>query len=564
MMVKVNFVAENKSVLVAKGTTILEAAKKLEIVIESPCNAEGVCGKCKVQVSKDSLKNIEQYGKHQLSDQEKSQGFVLSCQTKVIGNVNVEAVSKHQNKTLQILNHGQSFDIEVDSLIKKEYDGNGKTIIYAGDQIIGEEEGDTSLLNFGVVVDIGTTTLVATIVNINTGEELYSVSALNPQSLYAQDVLSRIKYASSEEGLDTMYFGITKEVNNLIEKAAKHTGIDSSHIYEVIYSGNTCMIHLAAKVNPYSLGKYPYTPLLRGGSSLSYAEHLLNISESGAIYLPPIISAFVGPDITSGILATRLQDRKGVTLFVDIGTNGEMVLASDGLLTATSTAAGPAFEGMNITYGMRAEKGAIEYFNIEEDGTIEVKTIEDGKPVGICGSGLIDIVGELVANKVIDKRGRFSAPENSDLKQGLGARIVKIDGKNAFTVAKGIFLTQKDIRQVQLAKGAVRAGIEFLMNTKNIKAEDVDKIQIAGSFGFHLRAESLINIGLLPKEFEGKIDFVGNTSKSGGHAFLLNQKYRDEMEELVKQIEVVELSNGENFDRIFVDCLSFDKQKKIA
>ena len=165
-----------------------------------------------------------------------------------------------------------------------------------------------------------------------------------------------------------------------------------------------------------------------------------------------------------------------------------------------------------------------------------------------------------MVHKVIDKRGRLAAPDNIDLKQSLRNRLVKIDGKIAFEVASGVYLTQKDIRQVQLAKGAVRAGIEFLMDAKELRPEDVDEIQIAGSFGFHLRAKSLINIGLLPKEFEGKIDFVGNTSKSGGLAFLLNQKYRDEMESLVTKIDVIELSNGENFDRIFVDCLSFDEK----
>jgi len=283
----------------------------------------------------------------------------------------------------------------------------------------------------------------------------------------------------------------------------------------------------------------------------------LCISDIGLIYLPPIISSYVGPDITSGILATRLQDRKGTTLFVDIGTNGEMVIARNGKLSATSTAAGPAFEGMNITYGMRAEKGAIEYFNIEEDGSIKIKTIEDGTAIGICGSGLMDIVGELVANKVIGKSGRFSKAEVSDLPEILSKRLTKVDGKAAFEVAEGIYLTQKDIRQVQLAKGAVRAGIEFLMNSKNVAADEVDKIQIAGSFGYHLRAKSLINIGLLPSEFEGKIDFVGNTSKSGGHALLLNKSYRSEMEKLVKEIEVIELSNGENFEKIFVSALSF-------
>ncbi|OAA90511.1 ASKHA domain-containing protein [Clostridium ljungdahlii] len=556
-MVKVNFVTNNKSVNVEKGTTILEAARKIGVIIESPCNATGVCGKCKVKVVSNNLEDIIQDGEHHLSDEEKAQGFVLSCQSKVMADVDIEVISNNSNKTLQILNHGQSFDIELDSFIKKEYKDDGKTYVYAGERIIGEEEGDTAALNYGLVVDIGTTTLVVSLVNINTGEELHSVSALNPQSLHAQDVLSRIKFASDEKGLDIMYSGISKELNSMTEKITKETGIDKKYIYEAIFSGNTCMIHLAANVNPYSLGKYPYTPKLRGGNYLSVKNHKLNISDNGLIYIPPIISAYVGPDITSGILATRLQDKKGTTLFVDIGTNGEMVIGKDGKLSATSTAAGPAFEGMNITYGMRAERGAVEYFNIEEDGSIQIKTIEDGKPVGICGSGLLDIVGGLVSNKVIGKSGRFVSLENSDLPEVLRERLVKLDGKNAFKVAEGVFLTQKDIRQVQLAKGAVRSGIEFLMKSKGVEADKVDKIQIAGSFGYHLRAKSLINIGLVPKEFEGKIDFVGNTSKSGGHAFLLNKKYRSEMEKLVKKIEVVELSNGEDFDKVFVKCLSF-------
>lgn len=556
-MVKVNFITNNKSVEVEKGTTILEAARKIGVVIESPCNAVGVCGKCKVKVVSGNLKDIIQDGEHHLSEEEKAEGFVLSCQAKVMADVDIEVIAKNSNKTLKILSHGHSFDIELDNYINKKYKEDNKTYIYAGEELIGEEEGDTTALSFGVVVDIGTTTLVASLVNINTGEELYSVSALNPQSIYAQDVLSRIKFASDEEGLEVMYGGIIKELNSMLKKITKETGIDKKYIYEVIFSGNTCMIHLASNTNPYFLGKYPYTPELRGGSYLSAKDNRLNISEIGSIYLPPIISAYVGPDITSGVLATRLQGRKGTTLFVDIGTNGEMVIGKDGKLSATSTAAGPAFEGMNITYGMRAQRGAIEYFNIEEDGSIEIKTIEDEKAVGICGSGLLDIVGELVSNKVIGKSGKFASSESSDLPEALKRRLVKLDGKTAFEISEGVLLTQKDIRQVQLAKGAVRSGIEFLMRSKEVKADKVDKIQIAGSFGYHLRAKSLINIGLLPKEFEGKIEFVGNTSKSGGHAFLVNKNYRAEMENLVKEIEVVELSKGEDFDKIFIKCLSF-------
>jgi uncharacterized 2Fe-2S/4Fe-4S cluster protein (DUF4445 family) len=556
-MVNVNFL-NNKSIEVEKGSTILEAARKAGVLIESPCNAVGICGKCKVRIASGNLGDVVQSDdQHHVTDEEKAEGYVLACQSKVQGDIDVEIISENLNKTLEILNEGKIFDIEIDSFIKKIYRKDGKTYIYAGKKIIGEESGDTSKLNYGIVVDIGTTTLVASLADINTGRELKSVSALNPQSLHAQDVLSRIKFASDEKGLNIMYSGIIEEINNLIEKILSESNVDRENIYEVIFSGNTCMIHLAAGVNPNSLGKYPYTPEIRGGNYLKASDHNLNISQIGLIYLPPIISAYVGPDITSGVLASRLQDQIGTTLFVDIGTNGEMVISRDGDLSATSTAAGPAFEGMNITCGMRAATGAVEYFNIGEDGTVEIRTINNGKPIGICGSGLLDIIGELVANGVILKSGRFKSSGIESLPENLRNRLVKKEGKAVFKIAEDVFLYQKDIRQVQLAKGAVRSGIEFLMKSKKVSAEKVDRVLIAGSFGYHLRAKSLLNIGLLPKAFEGKIDFIGNTSKSGGQAFLLNKNYRKEMEELVTKVEVVELSNGEDFDKVFVKCLSF-------
>lgn len=556
-MVRINFIEKGIVAEVEAGTTILEASRAAGIMIESPCNAVGTCGKCKVRVNPRHLENLIQEGEHHLAQDEIAEGFALACQAKVMGDIHVEVISKNQNKTLKILSHGESFAIKIDSFIKKVYDGSTKTVVYAGNQVIGEEPGDTTALNYGVVVDIGTTTVVASLVDIRTGDELAAVSALNPQSLQAQDVLSRIKFASTEQGLKIMYGDIIQEINRMIFAVAEEADIRQEYIYEVIFSGNTCMIHLAANVNPHSLGKYPYDPQIRGGSHISALDHKLNISSFGLVYLPPIISAYVGPDITSGILASRLQDRKGVTLFVDIGTNGEMVIGSAGKLSSTSTAAGPAFEGMNITYGMRAAKGAIEFFDIEEEGKVVVRTIGEAKPIGICGSGLLDIIGELVANQVIGKNGKFASPESAGLQPEIKKRLIRQDGKIVFAVADGVFLTQKDVRQVQLAKGAVRAGIEFLLKRKGVKAEQVDKVLIAGSFGYHLRAKSLINIGLLPEGFDGKIDFIGNTSKSGGHAFLLNAGYRKEMEELVGDIEVVELANHGDFDKVFVASLGF-------
>ena len=557
-MVEIKFYPDDKSIKVEEGTTILHAARLAGVMIESPCNSAETCGKCKVKLDRNSIKNVISSGKHLLSKEEQNDGFVLSCVARVIGNITVYVANQEKNESLKILSHGQSFDFEIDPTIKKKYFEEERiTRVYADGQIIGTEHNDTENENFGVVVDIGTTTMVASLINLNNGKEVSSTSALNPQAVHAQDVLSRIKFASEEAGLKTMYGDVIKEINKMISATSKKAGVSNENIYEVVFSGNTCMLHLATNVNPVSLGKYPYNPEICGGNNIEAKKHDFDISPFGLIYLPPIISAYVGADITSGILAAKLYEKEGSTLFVDIGTNGEMVLSLDGELSAASTAAGPAFEGMNITNGMRASEGAIEFFNIEDDGNITIKTIGSEKAVGICGSGLLDIVGELVKHEIINKNGKFIDFDKEDVNPLLKEKLVKLDGKTAFKITDNVYLSQKDVRQVQLAKGAVRAGIEFLLRSKDTKADKADRVLIAGSFGFHLRAKSLINIGLLPSEFEGKIDFVGNTSKSGGQIFLLNKSYRKKMESVVKDVDIIELANYKDFDKVFVQSLSF-------
>ncbi|AEV69285.1 ASKHA domain-containing protein [Acetivibrio clariflavus] len=571
-MPEVFFYQDNKTVTVSEGTTILNAARNAGIVIESPCNGNGTCGKCKVRLDRDSLQNVITGGRHNLSKEELVKGYVLSCETKITGNIKVEIIGGQKNNTLKILSNGQSFDLSIDPLIKKVYfEGENQTRVFSGDKILGTEEGDTRDRIYGAVVDIGTTTLVASIVDLKDGREIGTASTLNPQAVYAQDVLSRIKFSSESDGLQKMYTEVIREINHLINEIAESNGISKENIYEIVLSGNTCMIHLCSNINPRSLGTYPYTPEISGAVYFDAAEHNIDISPFGIIYLPPIVSGYVGADITSGILASQLHKTKETVLFVDIGTNGEMVIAHDRKLSATSTAAGPAFEGMNITYGMRAGHGAIEFFEIDEDGNVVHKVIGDVKATGICGSGLLDIVGELVAHGIINKSGRFvqrvdlqrneadekGGTERISKKKDFEERFIKQEGKWVYRITDGVFLSQKDVRQVQLAKGAVRAGIEFLLKSKGLKSADVDRVLVAGSFGYHLREKSLINIGLLPKEFAGKVEFVGNTSKSGAQAFLLNKGYRREMEEAVKNIEVLELANCKDFEEVFVQSLSF-------
>lgn len=538
-MVKIKFVNEGITVKVKKGTTILQASREAGIVIESPCNGMGTCGKCKVKIQ--------------------SEGYALACQTKVTEDIAVETeYSDIQKKTLKILSEGERFNYKIDNDITKKFDGQ-ITKIFLDNREIGKEHGDTADWCYGISADIGTTTLVCALIDLYTGKELGAVSSLNPQSLYAQDVLTRIKFASTREGLKLMFESIIKELNRMIKKLCDNAKINRKFIYEIVYSGNTTMIHLVLNTNPESLGRYPYTPILRGGNYMEAHKNGIEISPFGFIYVPSIISAFVGADITSGILATGLQTRNDIVLLIDIGTNGEMVIAKNGSLSATSTAAGPAFEGMNITFGMRAEDGAIESFQINDDGSIDMKVIGDVKAKGICGSGLFDIVGELVRVGIIEKNGKLVLPEKMDLSKKLKLHLQLYRGKLAFRVAEEVYLTLKDIRQVQLAKGAVRAGITALFQNQKIKAEDVDQILIAGSFGYHLRESSLLNISLLPKVFENKIRFVGNTSKTGGETFLLNRSCRKAMEEIVKNISYIDLSNIDNFEHIFVNSLNFTK-----
>lgn len=552
-MITAHFIPADKSVRVESGTTILEAARRAGVLIEAPCNGAGVCGKCAVLIHSRQLMQLELHDPPQVIDPVTSR--ILACHAELKGDVTI-TVPRQQEDGLVVVGTGVSRAVALAPHITKVYEPElGETVIRGGDDLLAVEPGNTSTINVGIVYDIGTTTLVAALINLGTGHEVAAASALNPQSLHAQDVLSRIRFASSPEGLAQLQGELLAVLNSLTEKVCTESGIARELVYEVIFSGNTCMLHLAAGVDPAPLGKIPFTPSIRGGFHLSAQLLGLGIAPHGVVYLPHIISAYVGADISVGLLAADLARLSGVSLFIDIGTNGELALAVDGELTASATAAGPAFEGMNISCGMRAASGAIERVSFMPGGTLEVGVIGDAEPCGICGSGLMDLVALLLKQGIISPSGRFVSPEGSPAEL-----VERLEGEGAgrsFRLAPQVALTQKDVRQVQLAKGAIRAGIELLLSGAGVTPAELGRILIAGSFGYHLSEESLLILGLLPPEAAGKITFLGNTSRSGGEMLLLNRHLRDELAGIVSRVTPVELAADPAFERVFVEAMKF-------
>lgn len=464
-------------------------------LIDAPCGGRGVCGKCGVEV--DGVKK-------------------LSCEVRVIKDI--EVTLPETEKASKITSTG----------FKKNF---------ALDKAQG----------LGIAVDIGTTTVVAVLVDLASGKELESYSCLNSQKICGQDVITRIHYSDENlDGLKYLQNLILDDLRNLINKLLEN--YDAQDVKAVTVAGNTTMIHLFAGVNPHSLSAAPYKPMFDGALKLSAKDLNLN-NLNCEVYCLPAVAAYVGGDITAGVLACGIDEMTGKILFIDIGTNGEMILADNGKLFACSCAAGPALEGMNITCGLRASDGAIDDVTINNN-QIKFTTINNATPRGICGSGLLALIAELRSHKIINSSGRFNDHELVSLDSENKKRVV-LDEQN------NIYLSQKDIRQVQLAKGAILSGVVTMLRAADLKPEELDKVIIAGQFGAHLKAESITGAGLIPDSLTQKIIYAGNTSISGAEICLLSQAQRVQCENFTNKINYIELSTLEGFDKIFIDSLKF-------
>jgi len=608
--IDITVIGYDKKIKARSGQSLMNVLRGAGMPVEFPCGGCGTCGKCRVKVNNPPPPKEEE--SMLLSQEELTKGIRLACLYTVERDMEIEPLFGNQKSV--VLEKSYIGEFSMDPPIKKvvfrlpeqakagitmeeqlmefvgcpvdaEYrleilkslsdrgfinssDINSSkvseyTAIIRDGKIAGIEDGNTSGFLYGVAVDIGTTTVVVSLINMKNGREEAVKSDLNPQKQYGQDVLSRISFAKErKEQLLLLRNSITGCINGLIDKAAGSSGIDKKYIYEISVAANSTMMHLFLGLNPESIGYAPYSPVLKGEIEIEADDLGLMISPFGKVYCLPAISGYVGADITAGIFATGMHKKSERSLLMDIGTNGELVLFDGQELIACSSPAGPALEGVNISCGMRAAEGAIEEVRITDE--VDIKTIGNTEPFGLCGSGIIDICSELIKLNIIDASGKIDTKALQDLPKNVAARIVARDGKPAFIVTEpgethGVYMTSRDIRQVQLAKGAIWAGITALLEQGGLRPEDLEKVYAAGAFGAHLRPESLIGIGMAAVEWKHKISFVGNTSKAGAMMCLLSKKAREEIKQLSNKVRYIELSMLPDFDRVFARSLKFPK-----
>lgn len=532
-VIKVN--PNEQTAICKNGENLLEALTENRIFVENPCNGTGTCGKCKVRILSGPVSEMSEAERRLLKKEEIESGIRLSCMTEVLGELEVELL--HKERRHKVLTKGYVPEFKKDR--------------YAG--------------GYGLAVDIGTTTVVAVLVDLRTGEEIAETSMINAQKRYGLDVLTRItyEYENPEHGIEELQETIVNSMNDMIGEVCHEAGINREEIQEIDVAANCTMTHMLLGIDARPIGRAPYKPKFLSARNILAESIGIRAGRHTILYCLPQVSAYVGADITAGAYVCGLHKKSGNVLFIDIGTNGELVLANQGRLISCSCAAGPALEGMNISSGMRAAEGAVEDVKITEDG-IELTTIGGTEPAGICGSGILAVVKELLRTGLVKKSGVFVKKEQlaeSDYRYP----YIRVNGKKREFVLCSrpeILVTQGDVRQVQLAKGAILSGIQALLGKAGITVEDLDEILIAGQFGTHLPEESLTGTGILPAQAAGKLVYVGNSSKTGAYMTLLSEKIKMEMEDLSERIEYIELAETDNYERLFTESLIFPEEVK--
>lgn len=602
-LIRITFLPDGRSADVDEGTPLLDAADRAGVRLVAPCNGKGTCGKCEVRFEEGAPKALAE-DQDTFAPEKLAEGWRLAC----MHSLTQQAVVYVTPATLGKVDFGPSLEgIELNPNIRKVHarlesvrqgltwsdvmlwarpalnetptlevlktlaaiscePGVEVTAVVRSSKVIALEPGDTRLENYGLALDIGTTTVAGSLLDLNTGEELAQRSVLNRQSLHGADVMSRLTALNENlELLPVLQRLAVQSANEILEDLLSATGVRRDRVYEVTVAGNSCMHHFFLGLDALTLAFAPYDARVLCPLTVRAADVGLNLSAETAVYMLPNIESFIGGDAVGATLAVGLHRSTKIRCLADIGTNGEVVLGSKDRLIACSTPAGPAFEGMSISCGMMASEGAIDSVSIGDHVT--VRTVGNAKPRGLAGSGLIDAAGQLRRSGILAENGKIrSAVDVPSLSARVAERLMAAKDGQSFVLARSrgteIVLTQRDVRELQLAKAVIFAAIETLKSKMGVSNEDIEEFFLAGTFGSYLRIASARDIGLVPRLPQGRIRAVGNAALVGAKMCLLSMQARAEAEELARRVEHVDLPGSREFQDFYVKSMFFPPLEK--
>lgn len=612
--VTVTFPSEEITIMVAKGSTVLDAAIAAGVFINSVCGGIGRCGKCKI-IAKGKCKSEKT---KLITPEDRNQGLSLACMTKILGDTEIHVPEASKVSINQILTKCDLVEVEtpkpfiwkyhlklsqptlednvsdfnrikrslINEITNPEFNTENISVpisilrqlpmmLRVSDwkvtvtvakfenysEIIHCDPGDTTGMKFGLCVDIGTTTIVVELIDLNTGESMGCVSNYNKQKVCGEDVLSRIIYAE-EHGVEILHQLVIENINYLINQVIKETQeqqvrIEKKDIFYIVLAGNTTMTHMLLNMEPSYIRRDPYIPTLNLIPKLKAKDLKLDINPECIVYCLPCRSSWVGGDVTADILASDLHNQDKLSLLIDVGTNGEVVLGNSDWMVGCSCSAGPAFEGGEVQFGMNASLGAIEKVQLTDELDVKYKTIGNAPPKGICGSGLIDIMSELFTHKVIARNGQFKKIKSPRIKvvDGSPVFVVVFAKETGFDQKRDIYITETDIKNILRTKAAIYAACYLLLQSLGYTFDDLENIFIAGGFGNYLDTKKSIMLGLLPDVPLEKFKFIGNGSLAGAYLTLISEENKAEAEAIFEKLTYIELSVSNKFYNEFVSAL---------
>jgi uncharacterized 2Fe-2S/4Fe-4S cluster protein (DUF4445 family) len=596
--VRLRFEPDGTEVRVPSGTPVFDAASWNGVAIDSTCGGHGTCKKCKVRVVEGDVP-VGDVDPRAFSAEELRDGWRLACRAAAREDLVVDVpplqsrpkaalvgVGRHVilrpavQKRHLVLDEPSLEDQRPD--LKRVLDALDDleprvelpvlrtlgrvlresrfdvTAVVCDDLLIGLEPGDTTARRFGIAFDLGTTTVVASLLDLEAGQPVAVRSMLNRQQPYGADVISRISATMMDaEALEKLRRLAHDTMAELTAEVCEEGEVDPLEVYEVALCGNVTMMQIALGIDPEPLSMAPFVVAAQELPAVRAADLGVAVHPHAQAFVFPSMGAYVGGDIVAGLLATGFTRDRRLRLFIDVGTNSEIALGSQDGALATAAPAGPAFEAAQIRCGMRAADGAIEGVRIADD-ELDLQVIGEVDPIGICGSGLVDAVAELVGAELLDHSGRFVDHETAaTVAPALAERLTKVGEERVFFLADDVFLSQRDVRELQFAKASIATGWNILLGELGVRPEDVSQVLLAGSFGAYLSPASAVRIGLVPRLPLPRIVSAGNVAGEGAKIALLSHRERAEARSILREVRYVELSGREDFNDLFIDQLAF-------